>query len=34
MSLLREKCNKFLDGKKRRYLVLPIYILYVVVFVL
>ena len=34
MSLLKDKCNNFLDGKKRRYLILPMYILYVVVFVL
>lgn len=34
MSSMRDKCNNFLDGKKCRYLVLPIYILYVVVFVL
>ncbi|MBC5996860.1 hypothetical protein H8923_08815 [Romboutsia hominis] len=34
MYLLRDKCKNFLNGKKRRYLILPIYILYVVVFVL
>ena len=34
MSILRDKCNNFIDGKKRRYLILPIYFFYIVIFVL
>ena len=32
MRILRDKCCGFLNGSKRRWLVLPIYVLEVVVF--
>lgn len=32
MNLLRDKCSNFIKGGKRRWLVLPIYIICVIVF--